>query len=61
MQIGGDFMCDDMLINQFDNIDDFLDYLDIVIKKNNSNADDGESKAHDCNGRNNHNFYDLDI
>lgn len=57
---GGVFL-DYKKIDDFDNLDDYLAYLDDVIKKENNNSDDGESKSHETSGRNSHNNFDLDI
>jgi len=53
---------DYLKIDDFDTLDEYLAYLDEVIKKENNNSDDGESISHDNNGRNSHNsFFDLDL
>ena len=56
-------MCilDYLKIDDFNTLDEYLAYLDDVIKKENNNNDDGESKSHDTSGRNSHNNFDLDI
>ena len=46
----------------FIDIDDYIKYVELESKKRaEAQADDGESKALDCDGRNSHNWVDDDI